>query len=106
MLAAISYAKGCYVGQETIARLKSVGHVNRTLVFLRSASRDVPPPGAPLLHEGREVGIVTSSGISPRLEGGIALGYVQRALAADGTRLQTGGLELTVAPSLLREVAA
>ena len=36
MLAAISYTKGCYVGQETIARLKSVGHVNRTLVFLHS----------------------------------------------------------------------
>ena len=38
LIAAISYTKGCYVGQETIARLKSVGHVNRTLVFLRSDS--------------------------------------------------------------------
>ena len=36
MLQAISYTKGCYVGQETIARLKSVGHVNRTLVLLQS----------------------------------------------------------------------
>ena len=42
MLAAISYTKGCYVGQETIARLKSVGHVNRSLVFLRSESADFP----------------------------------------------------------------
>ncbi len=100
MLAAISYTKGCYVGQETIARLKSVGHVNKTLVFLRSATEQFPSLGAKLTLEGREVGAVTSSGFSPRLQKGIALAYVQRTHAADGTSLQAGDLTLTIAPSL------
>jgi folate-binding protein YgfZ len=100
MLAAISYSKGCYVGQETIARLKSVGHVNKTLVFLRSATGQFPATGAMLTHAGREVGPVTSSGFSPRLEKGIALAYAQRQHATDGTVLQADGLELTITPSL------
>ena len=83
MLAAISYTKGCYVGQETIARLKSVGHVNRSLVFLRSDSAAFPAISAKLKQGDHETGVVTSSGYSPRLEKGIALGYAQRQ-AADG----------------------
>ena len=100
MLEAISYTKGCYVGQETIARLKSVGHVNRTLVFLKSDSADFPATGAKLTQDGREVGTVTSSGFSPRLERGIALAYVQRQHASDGVVLKAGALSLTIAPSL------
>jgi folate-binding protein YgfZ len=103
MLAAISYTKGCYVGQETIARLKSIGHVNKTLVFLRSANEKFPAPGAKLLIEEREVGAITSSGFSPRLQKGIALAYVQRQHAADGTSLRADGIELTIAPSLAKE---
>jgi len=97
MIAAISYTKGCYVGQETIARLKSVGHVNRTLVFLRSDSAAFPAPGAKLMHAEHETGVVTSSGYSPRLEKGIALGYANRQAAAEGVSLQADGLNLTVA---------
>ena len=52
MLGAISYTKGCYVGQETIARLKSVGHVNRSLTFLKSDSAAFPPPGGQALSRG------------------------------------------------------
>jgi folate-binding protein YgfZ len=103
LLAAISYTKGCYVGQETIARLKSVGHVNRTLVFLQSDSSAFPAPVAKLVHVDHEVGVVTSSGYSPRLEKGIALGYAQRQAATEGTVLQTGGLNLTVAAPLSRQ---
>jgi folate-binding protein YgfZ len=100
MLAAISYTKGCYVGQETIARLKSVGHVNRTLVFLESDSAKIPATGAKLLQAEKELGLVTSSGFSPRLEKGIALGYVQRQVATDGASLQADGLSLTIATPL------
>jgi folate-binding protein YgfZ len=100
MLAAISYTKGCYVGQETIARLKSVGHVNRTLVFLRSESMAFPEPGARLKQGDHDAGIVTSSGYSPRLEKGIALGYVQRQIATDGALLEIDDLKLTVAEPL------
>jgi folate-binding protein YgfZ len=100
MLEAISYTKGCYVGQETIARLKSVGHVNRTLVFLKSDSAAFPAPETKLNQGGKEIGAVTSSGYSPRLKTGIALGFVQRQAAAAGTSLQANGLTLTVRPSL------
>ena len=100
MVAAISYTKGCYVGQETIARLKSVGHVNRSLVFLRSDSAAFPVPGARLKQGDHEAGVVTSSGYSPRLEKGIALGYAQRQAAACGASLQADGLNLTVAAPL------
>ncbi len=97
MLASISYTKGCYVGQETIARLKSVGHVNRSLVFLKSDTKDFPAVGAKLNQADHEAGVVTSSGYSPRLEKGIALGYVKRQAMAQGTALQSDGLILTVA---------
>jgi folate-binding protein YgfZ len=103
MLAAISYTKGCYVGQETIARLKSVGHVNRSLVFLQSDSAAFPAPGAKLKQGHHETGVVTSSGYSPRLEKGIALGYAQRQAAVCGTSLQADGLNLTVAVPLPNE---
>jgi folate-binding protein YgfZ len=102
MLAAISYTKGCYVGQETIARLKSVGHVNKTLVFLRSATPQFPPVGAKLIHDGHEVGAVTSSGFSPRLDKGIALAYVQRQHATDGISLQADSLNMVISPSLAK----
>jgi folate-binding protein YgfZ len=100
LLAAISYTKGCYVGQETIARLKSVGHVNRTLVFLRSEAAAFPAAGAKLKKNADETGVVTSSGFSPRLEKGIALAYVQRANALEGVTLSADGLNLTVAAPL------
>jgi folate-binding protein YgfZ len=100
MLSAISYTKGCYVGQETIARLKSVGHVNRSLVVLRSDSAAFPAVGAKLKQADREVGVVTSSGYSPRLKRGIALGYVQRQVMAEGTALQADVVNLIVAEPL------
>jgi len=103
MLAAISYTKGCYVGQETIARLKSVGHVNRSLVFLQSDSAAFPAVGAKLKQGDHETGVVTSSGYSPRLEKGIVLGYANRQAAVEGASLQADGLNLTVAVPLSNE---
>jgi len=105
MLRAISYTKGCYVGQETIARLKSVGHVNRTLVFLHSAGAEVAAAGTKLVAGEKEVGTVTSSRFSPRLRVGIALAYVPTALALDGTVLRAADVELTVRQPLGPRVA-
>lgn len=77
-LHAISYTKGCYVGQEVIARVHFRGHVNRHLRGLRGAGTEAPPTGA-TLHEaaGQQVGEVRSAVVSPRL-GVIALGMVRR----------------------------
>jgi folate-binding protein YgfZ len=77
-LNAISYTKGCYIGQEVVARVHFRGHVNRHLRGLRSASSDAPPTGAQLIDDdGNHVGDVRSSVSSPRL-GGIALAMVRR----------------------------
>ncbi len=55
----ISYTKGCYMGQETMSRIKHLGHVNRILVRLDSTSEHIPPNGT-VYAEGREIGKVTS----------------------------------------------
>ena len=77
-LHAISYTKGCYVGQETVARLHFRGHVNKHLRGIRSTTLDAPPQGA-TLHDaaGMQVGDVRSSVRSPRL-GGIAMAMIRR----------------------------
>lgn len=87
-LHAISYTKGCYVGQETVARVHFRGHVNRHLRGIRAAGMaiDAPPSGATLHdHAGLQVGDVRTSVRSPRL-GGIALAMIRREVVA-GTAL-------------------
>ena len=84
---AISYDKGCYIGQETIARIKTYGHVNRRLVQIAIAGETIPVRGDKLLADGREVGQVTSAVRSSRLGKPLALGYVRREFAAAGAKL-------------------
>ena len=84
-LEAISYTKGCYIGQEVVARVHFRGHVNRHLRGLRSTSADAPPTGAQLADDaGNHVGEVRSSVVSPRL-GGIAIGMVRREVMPGAT---------------------
>jgi folate-binding protein YgfZ len=77
-LGAISYTKGCYTGQEVVARVHFRGHVNRFLRRLHFVSAAVPPTNAELLDDtGAVVGDVRSVAISPR-HGGVALAMVRR----------------------------
>jgi folate-binding protein YgfZ len=77
-LGAISYTKGCYTGQETVARLHFRGHVNKRIVGLRFEGTAVPPRGATVVGgEDKEVGEVKSAILSPRF-GPIALGMIRR----------------------------
>jgi folate-binding protein YgfZ len=86
-LDAISYTKGCYIGQEVVARVHFRGHVNRHLRGLRAVGPDAPPTGAQLIDDsGNHVGDVRSAVSSPRL-GGIAIGMVRREV--------TPGMSLT-----------
>ncbi len=81
-LHAISYTKGCYVGQETVARLHFRGHVNKHLRGVRAAGSEAPPLGATLHDEsGAQVGDMRSSVRSPRL-GGIGLAMIRREVLA------------------------
>jgi folate-binding protein YgfZ len=87
---AVSFTKGCYVGQETVARLFYRGRPNRELRGLRSSQR--LPVGASLTHaeeDDRVLGKVTSSVLSPRL-GALALALVRRE-APPGTTVQADG---------------
>jgi folate-binding protein YgfZ len=89
---AISFTKGCYVGQEVIVRVVQRGHgrVARRLVGLmlaEDADRSVPPAGAAILAEARDVGGLTSAVWSPGLDRVIGLGYVRREFAEPGTTL-------------------
>jgi tRNA-modifying protein YgfZ len=71
---AVSFTKGCYPGQEPIARLHYRGHANRGLRVLRLD--EVPEPASELVYEGKAVGRVTSA--APTEEGAVALAYVRR----------------------------
>jgi folate-binding protein YgfZ len=77
---AISYSKGCYIGQEVIARIRTYGQVAKALRGLRFERevKTLPSKGAKIFSGEKEVGYVTSAVRSPRLKGVIALGYVRR----------------------------
>lgn len=85
----ISFHKGCYLGQETVARLDALGHVNRILRGFLLAAGPVPNPGATLIGpDGKAVGKITSSAGSPNRSGPIALGFVRTRFAEPGTILR------------------
>jgi folate-binding protein YgfZ len=83
---ALSQSKGCYLGQEVVARGTARGHVNRRLVGLRLRG-PVPPSGAPLARDGRDVGRLTSVGYAFGLGQPAALGFVRRECWEPGTEL-------------------
>jgi len=98
---AINFVKGCYLGQETVARLDALGHVNKILRGLSLDAGPVPPPGTPLHFDGKRIGAITSAAFSPRLGRPVALAYVRVAQAAPGVTLQAmtedGAIVATVA---------
>lgn len=89
-----SPTKGCYVGQEVIARLEARGaNVNKVLRGLRLAA---PVESGAAVHAGgKDVGVVTTSGVSPRL-GPIAMAFVHRSRAEAGTVVEVAGAPATV----------
>lgn len=78
--------KGCYIGQEVIARLDTYDKIKQHLVGLRLSTTDLPTPGQALHDAKREVGRITSVVESPTL-GPIALAYIRRDACSDGTIL-------------------
>lgn len=84
---AISFNKGCYLGQETVARIDALGHVNKTLVSVRFDGDRTPPPGTELTAAGQPAGQVTSAAFSPRLGAPLALAYLRRGSDKVGTAL-------------------
>ncbi|TSA41487.1 MAG: aminomethyl transferase family protein [Verrucomicrobiales bacterium] len=98
---AISYNKGCYIGQEVLNRIHSIGHVNRELRGLRLATdvKTLPARGDKLFHGDKEVGHITSAVFSSKQNCVVVLGYVRREANETGT-------ELTLRSSAGESVAA
>jgi folate-binding protein YgfZ len=94
---AVSYTKGCYVGQEIIVRIKHRGHPAKKLTGLRFETDTQIESGAVIKStENQEIGRVTSAVISPRL-GSIGLGYVRYEQLTEGTRVVVSdGIDATV----------
>ena len=86
----VSYEKGCYLGQETLARMRHRGHPNRLLVGLTTDAGDPPGAGSELYAQGdadKAVGRVTSVVYSPALQKTLMMGYVRTEAAEPGTDL-------------------
>ena len=81
--------KGCYLGQETVARIDALGHVNQVLKGLVFEPQSpCPAPGSPLESDGKRVGVITSSAVSPARGCPLALALIRTSHAAAGTSLR------------------
>jgi folate-binding protein YgfZ len=93
---AISHTKGCYVGQEPVARVTARGHVNKKIVGLICAA-PVKAGDVVAATDRPDAGVVTSSGHSSTLGKPIALAFLHRSLWTPGTKLKAGSVDVEVA---------
>ncbi|MBI4412091.1 MAG: tRNA-modifying protein YgfZ [Deltaproteobacteria bacterium] len=87
---ALNFDKGCYLGQETIARLHFLGHVNRVLAGLKIEPNNAVEKKAPIFDGEKRVGKITSSVFSPTLNTVFVLGYIPFALNQAGREFRVG----------------
>lgn len=96
---AFSLAKGCYVGQEVVAKIDTYGGLNKRLVALKLSHDDPVARGTRLYRnddgEWRDLGVVSSWAYSFALDGGLVLGYVKRRHQAVGTEFRVGESDAT-----------
>src|SRR5207253_6222932 len=97
----ISYEKGCYIGQEVVAKVKYIGHVNRRFVGLTLEGSDLPEMKSPIYKSGKEVGYVTTSLLSPGLNKPISLGFVSRSAYAPGTAVEIFSAEKSLPATIV-----
>lgn len=99
---AISFTKGCYLGQEPIARIDAMGHVNRQLCRLELSSGPLPDPGTPILDkptpDGKPIGTITSSAWMNVVAADkpLALAYLRSGFAKVGSQVIVDGREAKV----------
>jgi folate-binding protein YgfZ len=93
----LSYEKGCYVGQETVARIRSIGHVNRQLAFVELMAGPLPTLPASLKSDSAEAGKLTSLAYSPLLQKTVGLGLVSRKFNLPGGELSSGESRFKIA---------
>lgn len=94
---AVSFDKGCYLGQEVVCMLQMRGHVKRKLASIVIEAQTVPERGAAVTDEaGSPVGEVTSAARSPTLGKAVALAMIKRDKAEQGQRIVVGGARAEV----------
>lgn len=101
---AISFTKGCYMGQEVVARATHIGRVNKRLVQLEIEAKTPPGPRSKLMSDGKEAGFLTSSAFSPGRGKVVGLGYVQRDFAVDGAKLMVESAGTSLPAAVTRAV--
>ncbi len=92
----MSFEKGCYPGQETVARMRYRGHPNKTLHRL-ALEGYLPDPGTPIVQDGKQVGKITSVAPLPINGRRLALGYLSRNARTDAP-LSAGEATVLLAP--------
>ena len=96
---AFSLTKGCYIGQEVVAKIDTYGGLNKQLFRLRVSNDDPIAPGTRLMREidgeARDLGVVTTWAYSFEEDGGVVLGYVKRKHQEPGTEFQLEGTGAT-----------
>jgi folate-binding protein YgfZ len=97
---AVSFTKGCYIGQEIIARIKYRGHVAKKLTGLVFDDEVTLQHGAKILSDDKEIGRVTSAVFSPRLNRTVALGYVKYDYLNPGRGVKVISHETEVAAAI------
>ena len=95
---AVSYEKGCFVGQEIVARVKNIakGATTKKLRFLEIDGTDIPEKNAKIIVGNNEVGYITSAAFSPRLNKVIGFGFVDKGFYDDGTKVIINGSKATI----------
>jgi folate-binding protein YgfZ len=90
LLRAVSFTKGCYLGQEIVARMYARGQVARQIVGIRFETDHLPIAGAPVLDDQMNaVGVITSSTVSPLLSNqAVCLGYVKKPFMTPGSKVR------------------
>ena len=88
LIGSIDFTKGCYIGQEVIARLDTYQKVQKHLVTLRFSPDATPSWGSGLVQDGKVIGRVTSLGSIPNGGDTIGMGYVRKAVASEGVTLE------------------
>ena len=85
---AIDFEKGCYIGQEVIAKIKYLGQVNRGLVGLKISGKTTPEPGAAVYGNEKNIGSITRAAYCPTVDAVLAFSYLPRSLMEPGTEVR------------------
>ena len=96
---ALSFTKGCYLGQEIVERVRTRGQINRLLAAVELETTEPPPPGAAVLVENKEAGRLTSPVFSPTMERVVGFAMLRREAASPGTEFTVNGRRGRVRPA-------